>query len=238
MFAFIDESYQKPRGGATYYTTYSAVMIAQETSRDFSRELFNLKKSWPDQSQQPPELKGRILLSERKRKRPDYCKLVDSILDLLERRKAVPFAVTSKGPVKSLKSGRTYFPKQLQFLLERVKNYTALKSPQKLAVPVIDNVEDKTNRTIAEAMSNFLFRSAFGQAFAHMVDFPTFGDSRTTPGIQIADLVAYCVSAHHAGRADLEIVFNRLRGMTHNWSCGGQVTDWGFRVLDESQNRQ
>jgi hypothetical protein len=238
VFAFIDESYQKSGEGTAYYTTYAAIMLAQSASRGFSRELFNLKKgSWPEKGVSVPELKGRVLLSERKLRRPDYRAFVDSILELIEKYRVVPFAVVSKGPMRPLKSSRMYFPRQLQFLLERVNNYTALVSQDDLAVPVIDNVEDKTNRTISEAMSNFLFRSAFGQTFWHISDFPTFGDSATTPGIQIADLVAYCVNAYYSGRADLDAMFQRLRRMTYNWSCGGQVTDWGFRYLDESDRQ-
>jgi len=121
----------------------------------------------------------------------------------------------------------------LQYLLQRINDFTALRAVDDLAIPVIDSVEDKANRSVSEAMSNFLFRHYFGQTFAHIVDFPTFGDSRTTPGLQLADFVAYCVNSHAAGRREAELVdaYNKLKGLTHNWTDGNRVTDWGFRII-------
>jgi len=46
MFAFIDESYQAAKGEGVFFTTYAAVLISRDTSREFSRGLFNLKKKF------------------------------------------------------------------------------------------------------------------------------------------------------------------------------------------------
>jgi len=230
VFAFIDESYRN-EGSRSAVTTYAAVVVPRDHSRDLARGLWNLKRrAWPKDDPHDKELKGRILLAPKKLESGIYDDIIAGVLVLMRDQDATPFAVTRIGEMGSFKSKRNRFPVYLQWLLHRVNDYTALRAPNALAVPVLDTVEDKTNRTVSEAMSNFLFRSNFGQTFQHIVDFPTFGDSRTTPGVQLADIVAYTVCAYHDGRTGrLEDIYEEMKAMTHNWVCDGRVTDWGFR---------
>ncbi len=230
MFAFIDESYRSGKSRIAV-TTYAAVMVPRDATRELARGLWNLKRRvWPDCDPHDKELKGRTLLAQRKLDSGIYDDAINGVLALMGQYSATPFAVTRIGQIGSFKSKRSQFPTYLQWLLHRVNDYTALRSPDSLALLVLDNVEDKTNRIIAEAMSNFLFRSNFGQKFQHIVDFPTFVDSMTTPGVQLADIVAYTVCAFHDGRVGrLREIYEQLKTMTHNWYCNDRVTDWGFR---------
>ena len=141
---------------------------------------------------------------------------MDNILALLREMDFRLFAVIQKGPIGTFKS-RRYLQRPFQFFLERINEYTRRTNPELLATLIYDSIEDKANRVISESVTNFLYRHGLGKEFEHVMDFPTFGDSKTTPGLQIADLVAYCVNSRFAGRRGrLERIYQQISKMTED----------------------
>lgn len=242
MLAFIDESYQRVETTDEYFTSYSAVCVRRESSRDLSRELFNLKrKFWKIADPTIKELKGSLLLTERALISPKNREFVSEIMALLRIHDARLFAVIHRGPLVALKNTRGHLHQPFQFLMERVNKYTADVASDASALMVYDSVEDKTNRAIATTITNFLYRASFGQSFENILDFVTFGDSTTTPGLQIADLVAYCANTRYMGRrGHLETIFQEMRNLTVNWkdARGPGKTDWGFKFIGQYEEAE
>ena len=238
MLSFIDESYQEVSKGL-FFTTYSAVCLARDGSRDFSRDLCNLKRIvWKIDDPTEKELKGSLLLTERALTMPKNREYVTQLLALMREHEAKAFAVVCKGPLATLK-GHNQLPQAFQYLIERVNLYASEATPGAKAAMIFDSIEDKSNRNIAKAVTNFLYRHGFGKTLDHILDFPLFGDSLTTPGLQMADLVAYCVNSRYAGRRGyLEDVFVGLKGLTKDWHDrrGDGATDFGIRFMDYTGN--
>lgn len=234
MFAFIDESYQEIERTGVFFTSYSAVCLSRDGSRNFSRDLCNLKRVfWKIDDPTEKELKGSLLLTERALTMPKNREFMEQILSLLRLHAIRIFATTTKGPLGTLQS--KLLPQSFQFLIERINLYASETCPGGKAALVFDSIEDKSNKTVAQSVTNFLYRHPFGQSFDHVLDFPLFGDSVTTPGLQIADLTAYCINSRYFGRRGyLEDVFLQMRELTKDWENrrGEGTVDYGIRFID------
>ena len=57
-------------------------------------------------------------------------------------------------------------------------------------VVVIDNNARKTDRNLAIAFNNYIYRSNGGNQLTHILPVPIFADSETTAGLQLADISA------------------------------------------------
>ncbi len=235
MFAFIDESYQESDNPGVFYTTYSAVCLERDRSRDFSRDLCNLKRTfWKINDPTEKELKGGLLLTDRALTMPKNREFMEQILALLRMHDIKVFAIISKGPQATLQ-GKNFLPKSFQFLIERVNFHASDINPALKTALVFDSIEDKSNRGIAENFTNFLYRHRFGESLENILDFPLFGDSLTTPGLQVADLVAYCTNGRYMGRRGyLEEIFVKMKELSLDWfnRRGDGNTDYGIRFCD------
>ena len=157
MFAFIDESYQEVERTGIYFTTYSAVCLSRDGSRNFSRDLCNLKRAfWKIDDPTEKELKGHLLLTERALNVPENREFMGQILSLLRLHEITVFATITKGPLGTLQS--KLLPQSFQFLIERINLYASENCPGGKAGLVFDSIEDKSNKTIAQSVTNFLYR--------------------------------------------------------------------------------
>jgi len=57
-------------------------------------------------------------------------------------------------------------------------------------VVVIDNNKRKTDKHLAIAFNNYIYRSSGGNQLTHILPAPIFADSETTAGLQLADISA------------------------------------------------
>ena len=234
MLAFVDESYQGvDESNTVFYTTHAAACLPRSRSREFSRELFNLKRAfWRIDEPTDKEIKGSLLLSVRSLEKPKNREFVSNIMALMRQMDFRVFASVQKGPLGTFK-GRDKLQRPFQFFLERINRYTETTDDTAAAILIYDSIEDKANRVIAESVTNFRFRHGMGKDLASLLEFPAFGDSRTTPGLQIADLVAYCVNARWAGRRGrLEAIYQELAAMSENWTDPSGQTNYGIRYMD------
>lgn len=235
MLVFVDESYHSLASGEAF-TTFAALCLTEDNSPILARRLFNLKKLfWKVCEPTERELKGRRLLSNRGINLPKNRDLVEQLIALCKEVSAVPLAVIKKGPVTSLASRTDFLPEMYRQLLQRVNTFVSDNYPGQTAIMLFDARDDNTNQRIAVSFSNFLFRSPWGQKLDKVLDTPFFVNSAVTPGIQIADVTAYCVNQRYAGRRgfieDFSRMFRELSFNREDLESGKHL--WGFQRLPD-----
>ena len=78
-------------------------------------------------------------------------------------------------------------PGQFRFLLQRIQ--LLAESKDEMATLLFDGVAGLFGG-LSFKFESFLHRSDEGKAYTHITDAPFFGDSRTSAGVQIADMTA------------------------------------------------
>lgn len=101
----------------------------------------------------------------------------------------VIFAQIMERPTDPPTTSSDFLPMQFRQQLYRVNRYLELHRPDDLAAVMFDG-DGSQFGGLAIRFSNWLYRAAGGQSLTHLADSPFFVDSRVTPGIQFADMVA------------------------------------------------
>jgi hypothetical protein len=236
MLVYVDESYRKA-DEPNCKSTFAAVCIQEERYRAFDTDLFKLKKHyWKIQESLALELKGRLLLSQRAIELPKNREFIRQLVALMREYRVVPFAVVQDGSLQLSSIKGDYLPNLYRNVLRRVDRYMVEKHPDKMAVLFYDSVDHETNRKIAVSFNNFMFKHQSGVQLQHVLPVLNFSDSLVTPGIQVADVLAYCVNERyreraglHDSRGHLEEFFQEFRGLTFNDEHPDEgYTVWGF----------
>lgn len=228
MLVFIDESYHRA-DEPNAKSTFSAVLIQEDRYREFDVKLFNLKKHfWKVETPYELELKGRELLKERSLSLPKTRDFIEQFIYLCKEVDAVVFAVIQDGTF-TLASESNRLPNLYRALMRRVNTYMQEKEPQGYATFFFDGIDHRTNRKIAISFNNFMYRHHAGQSYKNILPTPFFCDSEVTPGIQAADVLAYCVNQRYWGRRGLlEEIFQRFRELAYNHQVPDEeYTLWG-----------
>jgi hypothetical protein len=238
MLVFVDES-EWPRPAApTGYTLWAAVAIQEKTSKQFSRELFNLKrKFWDVQEPHEFEIKGRLLLNRRAFSSPKKIEFVEEVLSLCNQYSVKAFAIglRAASPQSVLVKPDTKVFRMLRYLLERVDAMMAEAFPDEMAVLLFDAADDRSNTEHALSFGNFLYGHEAGKSLLRIVDTPFFVPSVITPGIQLADLFAYALAQQHLGRNEhaLRRICDRIREL--EWRSNRLDVEYplrGFRFIE------
>jgi hypothetical protein len=122
----------------------------------------------------------------------------------------------------------------------RVNTFMEAKVPAEQAVFFFDGIDHKTNRKVAISFNNFMFRHRWGQTYRNIIPTPFFCDSLVSPGIQMADVLAYCVNQRYGGRRGyLEDFFQEFRELTYNHANPDEnFTLWGvMRIPPEPEDK-
>jgi len=98
-------------------------------------------------------------------------------------------AVVFKNSGKNLKSDDNRLPKHYIDALWRVEAIARTWRTNDVVV-VIDNNTRKTDKHLAIAFNNYIYRSNGGNQLTHILPAPIFADSETTAGLQLADISA------------------------------------------------
>lgn len=228
MLVFIDESYH-PAGTQNPKSTFSAVLVEEERYREFDIKLFDLKRHfWKLGTPYELELKGRELLKERALRLPKNRDFVDQLIYLCKEVNLVLFAVVQQGTFP-LASDSNRLPNLYRALMKRVNTYMEQKHQEEQAKFFFDGIDHESNRKIAISFNNFMYRHFAGRSFKNILPTTFFCDSEVTPGIQVADVLAYCVNQRYGGRTDLEEYFKRFRELSYNHQdLDEEYTLWGF----------
>ena len=236
MLVFVDESYH-PKDNLVAKTTFCAVAIEESMYREFDMKLFDLKKHfWKIQEPCETEIKGRLLLSERAITLPKNRDFASQVITLCKEVRAVPFAVIQDGSF-TLASDEYKLPNLYRGLMRRVNTFMEDKFPQGHATFFFDSIDHQSNRKIALCFNNYMYRHHWGQSYKNIVPTGFFCDSEVSPGIQVADLLAYCANQRYAGRRGyLEDLFQEFRKLSYNHQDPDEdFTLWGFSMVKSDE---
>jgi len=237
MLFFVDESY-KQSNHHNPKTTLAGVMVREEAMRSLDTDLFNLKKRFL-KIEEPweKELKGRKLLSRRDIESPRNREFVEELLSVCRLHGVVPFAVVQDGRA-TLVGQPDLLPWLYRGILWRADTYLRENYPERMAVVIFDRIDRETSKKIAISFNNFMFKHRWGQGYTNVMVTPLFANSEITPGLQIADVVAYCVNERYAGRRGdsdpcLEKFFKGFRDLTFNYQDPEDENRnlWGFAAI-------
>jgi hypothetical protein len=143
--------------------------------------------------------------------------LVEELLDEVYRLEGVVFGVLSEPDhVDQIQRPGGALPIQLRALMERIEAWMAESFPNDYATLIFDAIDNKTSRELNACVSDFLFRHAEGKRMRHLVPTPFWVDSDSTPGSQVADIIAHVLMNSmlpEARRKPLASVWRRVNGM-------------------------
>jgi hypothetical protein len=239
MLVFVDESYHEEKT-PNAKSTFAAVLIEEDRYREFDLKLFDLKRHfWKVQTPYDLELKGRLLLNERPLVLPKNREFVTQFIALCKEVGAVAFAVVQDGTFP-LASESNRLPRLYRALIWRVNTFMESRFASDQAIFFFDGIDHKTNRKVAISFNNFMFRHRWGQTYRNVIPTPFFCDSLVSPGIQMADVLAYCVNQRYGGRRGyLEEFFQQFRELSYNHENPDEnFTLWGFnRIPPEPEEK-
>ena len=219
IIVYIDESeWPRPRvpGG---YTVWAGVGIHSSMRRGLFRDLFSLeKKFWQVEEAYDFEIKGRLLLSEKKLRSPQRREFVEEILSLCKLNNVTAFAVGLRYPeTRSMlepNAPNTY--QMIQSMVERVQAMMVENHPDEQALMVFDSQGNGKDKERGLEFGNYLYGTAQGRSTTHVCDTPIFASSTVTKGLQIADIFAYVLAQRNLmnqNREDLTRYSDRIREM-------------------------
>lgn len=232
MLVFVDESYRKAEE-PNAKSTFSAVLIEEKRYRELDKKLFELKRVfWRVENTYDIELKGRELLSERAISLPKNREFTSQLIFLCKEVGSVVFAVVQHGTL-TLASQSNRLPNLYRALLWRVNTFMQEKFPDDRATFFFDGIDHETNRKVAISFNNFMHRHHWGRAYQHVLPTPFFCDSEVSPGIQLADVLAYCVNERYVGRRSyLEEYFQKFRELAFNYqNPDSNLNLWGIQLV-------
>jgi len=198
MLIFIDESGFPHPNDPTENPVLVAVCIPEIHHRTLNSQLYNLKRRLLRNLED--ELKAKELLRRKVfESMPNLRELTESVFDLIRTTDLAIFGMIMKKPSRAQNVPEEFLPNQYVFLLERVNFYAIEVAPENDRAILIIDGQGSTGITggLARRISRFLFRHRLGISWYKILDTPLFVDSKLTPGIQIADMVAGCLRIYH-----------------------------------------
>jgi hypothetical protein len=238
VLLFLESSrWERPEGGEEYFATYAGAAIEEVAYGDFCRRLLRLKEKFFKVSGVAQyELRGRHLLNARALA-TGYRKVefVRELFSLCRLQKVASFAVTkqfSSGQgkipgldvplpmvggaiVESDQSHPRAISILLAYLVERANSYMLETHPGAQAKLIFKTQEPKQDFLLYSGVMNFFFRTPFGGGFHGILGSPFLMPAALSPGLQVADIFAYTVNQHHAGRRDLGDVYAEIEDMQY-----------------------
>ena len=161
--------------------------------RTINTELFRLKRRILRREWFDFEMKAKKLITPGTfRNRPEKREFVESFFELLRNLDVVIFAQIMERPTQPPPTSKDFLPMQFRQLLYRVNRYLELHHSDTLAAIMFDGNGSQFGG-LAVRFSNWLYRTVGGQSLTYLADSPFFVDSKVTPGIQLADMVASAI---------------------------------------------
>lgn len=114
---------------------------------------------------------------------------VDKLIDLINSFNIKVFAIIMERPDFTPYTEEGMLHKQYYHLLRRIEFFCE-KYDYPMALTIFDEQDRKEDEKIAIAFNNYLYKTSLGKSFKKILEVPLFANSKVTPGIQIADLMA------------------------------------------------
>jgi len=186
MLVFFDESGHPHPNDSSSRPVLTAVCLSESDSHAISGRLHGLKRDIL--GREGIELKGVALLNRHTFKnKPDYVGFIEEFFSTLSNLPVTIFASIMEAPFP-LPVGQTdILPNRFRFLLQRIELLAA--ESDTMATLMFDGSPNLYGG-VGRQFNSFLYRSDEGRACTHITDAPAFVDSKTSAGIQIADMVA------------------------------------------------
>jgi len=221
MLIFIDESGQPRPNDPSPFSVLSAIALKAEHSRNFSREIFNLKKIFKGiDDAYVWEIKGRKLLGP-KYISPRKREFTEEIFALCRECKVKTFASIMERPKDHLLDLELdpHIHELYKYLMRRINKYVLEEYQDRRAIFLFDAQDDKSNERLAKRFTNFLFKSKKGWEYLNILDTPFFVNSKMTPGIQVADLFAYIINKRfqRKGIDPIEKFYKEIKDLQFEW---------------------
>ena len=199
IFAFIDESGHPHPNDSSDRPTLVAVCVDADRLRALSADLFRLNRDLLGKDRY--EVKAsRLITRGMLRDHPRERGFVEAFFsDFLSAFDMVVFAIVMERPLSEPPKDVNFLPRQFRFILQRVNALAELKSDDDLSAVMFDGNGSQFGN-LAERFSNWIFRSESGRALDRLAESPFFVDSKFTPGIQVADMVAGVIRIYHENR--------------------------------------
>lgn len=205
MLAFIDVSgdpYSAPKKSP--WIAISTVCIRKRSVYDITATLHGLKKYIL--TNEYIELKSTDLVNKSTLNNPGLDKakylqaVVERCLDHVDCKHA---ALVFNNCGENQKSDENRLPKHYIDSLWRIEAIAREWRAQDVLV-IIDNNARKTDKHLAFAFNNYIYRSMGGDNLSHILPVPLFADSETTAGLQLADISAGIIRNYYANSLNLQ----------------------------------
>ena len=191
MLAFIDVSgdpYGKPE--ISPWIAIHTICIRKRSIYDITATLHRHKRDILDN--EDLELKSTDFINKSTLHHPhlEKTKFLQTIMDqCIDHADCRHGAVVFRNTGNNLKSDDSRLPKHYIDILWRIEAIAREWRASDIVV-VIDNNARKTDRNLAFAFNNYIYRSSGGNQLSSILPVPIFADSETTAGLQLADISA------------------------------------------------
>ena len=187
MLAFIDESGHPHPNDPNQRPVVVAVCMEERQGRLVAGRLHGLKRDFLGRER--TELKGNKFINRRTfRRKPEYVSFLEEFFNTLLNLPLTVFAVIMQAPFERRPSTEdSYLPNRFRFLVQRIE--LLAEEQDKMATIMFDGSAGLYGG-LGWQFNGFLYRSEEGRAYTHITDAPSFVDSQTSAGIQIADMMA------------------------------------------------
>jgi len=195
MLVFIDQSGVIHKNDCTTRPVLLALCMMEYQVGDFTRKIHNIKEHifGLDDENNPREIKSVDLLNPKSlTTRTNNKKFADEIISLAAAYSATVFAAVMEKPDTEIKESRNLLPNRYRYLFERIDDRA--KKVGAHALLIFD--EDAKDKLLWRAINNYLFKHNIGRQL-RILEMPLFVKSITTPGVQVADLMAGIVRHYH-----------------------------------------
>lgn len=197
MLIFIDESGHPHPNDAATRPVVTAVCISDRDSRMISGRIHALKRDILGFERM--ELKGRNLINRPTfRRKPEYNQFLEEFFSAVLNLPITIFAVIMENPFYVSAAEVDRLPNRYRYLVQRIE--LLAEQRDEMATIMFDG-QPNLFGGVGWQFNGFLYRSDEGRACTHITDAPSFVDSKTSTGIQIADLAASVIRIYH--EADL-----------------------------------
>ena len=196
MLSFFDESGFPHPNDDCANPVVLAVCIEEAQVRAITAQIQELKRM--AFTGNDDEIKSnRLLTKSTFRRTRDKSGFVEALFAALQDMPLTVFAGVMERPDRPLPATHL-LPVQFRFLLERINLY-ATSLNQRATLLYDGQAQGGPYGNLFAKFTNYLYRSSEGRALSAITDAPYFLDSRTTLGVQLADICAGVVRLYAEG---------------------------------------
>ena len=186
MLAFIDESGHPHPNDPCQRPVVVSVCLDETDGRSIAARIHALKRDLLGQERM--ELKANNLINRHTfRRKPQFVSFLEEFYNTLLNLPVTIFAMIMEKPFENRQIDEDYLPNRFRFLVQRIE---LLAEERNSMATIMFDGSAGLYGGLGWQFNGYLYRSEEGRAFRHITDVPSFVDSRTSPGIQIADMVA------------------------------------------------